>query len=143
MKEKALPATPKPRISLDFDFSTGIADQLDFDLGSSLGVPSELMTAINEEEERASLPPSLSTPKPSGIPRLAPLARQLSGKEAIKAHEAAIIARRRAIRRRENGEDTEPEDEERARLTVIDERPRRRRSRSTGDVMDAHTEVGI
>lgn len=117
-KNKALPATPHPRISLDLPLTSTFNESEfgDFTSGltSSDGSPDRSIPAIEvmrvEPSQRASKPP-------------------LSGKEAIKAHEDAIIARRRALRREEYGNDGPQE------------RPQRRRSRSTGDALDVRTEV--
>lgn len=115
-KNKALPATPQPRISLDFatseaefgDFASGL---LSLSTGPGKRVPSSEM-----------MPPPSAPASTQNKPAI-------SGKEIIKAHEEAILARRRALRREEDGDDTSQE------------RPQRRRSQSTGDALDFRTEV--
>lgn len=107
-KDKALPATPQPRISLDF--SSGFTESSFGDFG--LGLSSDVVT----DQTRV---PSSSVPPP----RQEPVKPALSGKEAIRAHEEAILARRRELRREMDGEDRY-------------ERPQRRRSQSTSDALD-------
>ena len=114
-KNKALPATPKPRISLDLPLTSTFHESEFENFASALirseDDPNKCVPTI----EVIQAEPTQTTSKPA-----------LSGKEAIKAHEDAIIARRRALRREEYVDDSRQE------------RPQRRRSRSAGDALDMH-----
>ncbi|KAF8308284.1 hypothetical protein DL93DRAFT_2171244 [Clavulina sp. PMI_390] len=130
VKDKALPSTPQPQLSLDLgldesdfgDFATGV-------LGHRPSLMSKL--SIGGGRSVSAAPVTSSTlSKPTSKPAM-------SGRDIIKAHEQAIIARRRALKREADGGDDDEDDGEPDERNA---RPQRRRSRSTGDAIDLRSE---
>jgi hypothetical protein len=81
-------------------------------------------------------------PLPTTARKASPTSSVLSGKEAIRAHEAAIIANRREMRRRERGGFDDSDDEHELRKGTGG-RPSKRRSLSTGDAEDMKASVCV
>ena len=121
LNSKALPAVPQPRLSLDLSISSSFHES-EFGLDPGSLSPS-----------RGSVPevPSINVKPPA-----------MSGKEIIKVREDAILNKRREIRRLERGGSVSSHEEpDRPASSRMEERPQRRRSRSTGDATDVRSEV--